>query len=75
MARILVLGLLASISRSAIRFQAMAALRQLTIATTTRMKIRAPGQAVLKAVIEPHIMPIIAKGRAKIECSNLIISR
>lgn len=75
MALIEVLGFLASMSRSRILLNAMAALRQETMARTIRPKILQPGQAESPAEREPHIIPIIAKGRAKIECSNLIISR
>jgi hypothetical protein len=60
---------------SAIRLKAIAALRQETIATTTQRKTHQPGHAEWFANREPHIIPIIANGRAKIECSILIISR
>jgi hypothetical protein len=67
--------------------KAIAALRQEIIATTIHRKIHQPGQAEgarrlapgRSSSIEydhaPLIIPIIANGRAKIECSNLIISR
>ena len=70
MARMEVLGFLESICRSAMRLKAIAAVRQLTMAITIHKNLSQPGQP--RAA---HIIPIIAKGRAKIECSIFTISR
>lgn len=52
-----------------------AALRADTIAATIQPNVQAPGQYEPECANDPHIIPIIAKGRANTECSTLIISR
>src|SRR4051812_31551121 len=68
-ARLAVRGLAASIFRSISRFHPMAALRAPTMATTIQSTVRQTGQPWAASII-----PRKANGRAKIVCSNLIIS-
>src|SRR5579859_1226107 len=73
-ARILVRGFSLSKRRSAMRLMVMAAERAETMATTIQRIWRKVGQPceVKRAA---RSAPVRAKGKAKMECSNLIISR
>src|SRR5208283_3693942 len=69
MARLLVRGLAASSSASAQRLKAMAQERAATIATRIQTTVRQPGNP--RAASSTAVK---ANGKAKIECSHLIIS-
>src|SRR6185312_7905357 len=68
-ARLRVRGLAASSRRSTMRLKVMAALRAPTMATTIQPSTPHGGQPPAASMA-----PSSAKGRAKTECSNLIIS-
>src|SRR6266481_7655124 len=70
MARVAVRGLAASIWASARRLKAMAADRAETMQTTIQQSCNAEGQPPAASMAAHR-----ANGRAKIECSHLIISR
>ena len=69
MARVLVRGLAASKSASAQRLKAMAQDRAATMATRIQPTVRQAGKP-----LAARIVAVRAKGRAKMECSHLIIS-
>ena len=73
-ARILVRGLRASMSASITRLNAMAADRAPTIATTIHSSLRQILGDAKPLSRNASSAPVRAKGRAKTECSNLIIS-
>ena len=68
-ARLLVLGFNLSWRTSAIRLNAIAALRPPTMATTIQVNCQPVGKP-----FRANNAPINAKGRAKTVCSNLIMS-
>ena len=72
--RMLVRGLRASISKSTSRLKAMAAERAHTIAITIQNSLRAISPPPEPLSRKASRAPVRANGRAKTECSNLIIS-